>query len=283
MLALGSKNAEVMHVTPRMAETWLESNTSNRRLSDRLVQKFAGMMKAGLWHYDGSPIRFDTEGKLIDGQHRLWALLESGTEQDFLVLTGLSPESFMTIDTGKSRSFGDILSIAHPGLADVNAVAAATAAIYRWEIGLRGKALKSTGNGSYVSNETMMAFYDMHQLRIPELARRAKTTAVKVPGMTTSMIALLMWIFEDIDATDADYFFGRLVDGVGLERAHPILALRNYLQRFQTGKSVRTALPTDMAIAVGIKAWNAYRRGDDVRQLGWRAGGASPEQFPVPE
>ena len=32
--------------------------------------------------------------------------------------------------------------------------------------------------------------------------------------------------------------------------------------------------------AMGIKAWNAYRLGRPIKQLGFRAGGASPEEFP---
>lgn len=276
------KNMEVMAVHPALAEEWLDKNSSNRKLSDLVVAKYANLMREGLWHYDGSPIRFDNTGKLIDGQHRLWAIIESGTTQEFIILRGLDPRAFITIDTGKSRSFGDVLSIEYPNLKSVHNIAAVTAIVWRWEQGHRGKNLRPTGNVPAAATEVLLGFFQPIHDDIIRIQRIASNVGQKLRGFGTSNIALLVWVFSKIDADDTDYFFDRLSDGIGLEEGSPILALRNAILRFAQSNPSRVTMPTELGVAIGIKAWNAYRRGDDIKVLNYRVGGSKPEAFPEP-
>jgi len=68
---------------------------------------------------------------------------------------------------------------------------------------------------------------------------------------------------------------------VNLAEDSSILALRNYMSRAIAATS-RSKITADLAVALTIKAWNAYREGDPVRALSYRRGGASPETFPTP-
>jgi hypothetical protein len=277
------KNMEIVAVTPEIAEKWLDKNITNRKLSDLVVAKYTRMMRDGQWHYDGSPIRFDKNGKLIDGQHRLWAIIESGTTQEFLVLHNLDPKSFITIDTGKVRSFGDVLSIEYPNMKSVHNIAAVTGIVWRWEQGHRGKNLRPTGNIPAAPPEVLLEFFKPLHDEIISIQRGASKLGQKMRGFGTSTAALLMWVLGNIDADDADFFFDRFADGVGLEEGSPILALRNTVMKFQQNNmDNRRTMPAELGVALGIKAWNAYRRGDDVKQLTYRVGGAKPEPFPEP-
>lgn len=80
------------HITPRIAKTMLSHNTGNRPLRKAVVQRYATDMENGDWQDNGDPIRFDTNGRLIDGQHRLEAVILSDTPIDAWVLRGLKPE-----------------------------------------------------------------------------------------------------------------------------------------------------------------------------------------------
>jgi hypothetical protein len=279
------ENIRTERIGPAQAEKYLEKNTRNRKLSSLVVSKYADLMRKGEWHFDGSPVRFDTDGNVIDGQHRLWAVIESDTTQRFLVIDGLGKDTFATIDTGKSRSFGDILSIDHPNLSSINQVAAATQMIYRWEQGLRGKALAPSGRGmsGSVPYRLLMEFFDANKERIIEVTKLGQNMNKATRGMTASVYALLAWVFDDISKEDSEFFFDRLRDGIGLHDGHAVLALRNSLQRFvnQSGDTRKT-LPHDTAIAFGIKAWNYFRAGDEVKLITYRPGGANPEAFPIP-
>jgi hypothetical protein len=66
-------------VTPSQAEKWLAKNhPRNRNISLRLVDAFTADMLAGEWRLTHQGICFDGEGQLIDGQHRLTAVVKSG-------------------------------------------------------------------------------------------------------------------------------------------------------------------------------------------------------------
>ena len=69
----------VMEVGPDLAARWLDGNTHNRPLKQTLVDRFVRDMQAGRWRLTHQGIAFDADGMLIDGQHRLWAIVISAT------------------------------------------------------------------------------------------------------------------------------------------------------------------------------------------------------------
>lgn len=272
-------SATVQKVDANLAEQWLSLNTANRKLSDKIVAKYAALMKDGQWHYDGSPIRFDVKGELIDGQHRLWAIIESGTTQEFLVLTGLRTEAFATIDTGKARNFADILSIAHPELGQFTSHASVTKLIYQWERGARGSQLLAN-RSEVISPEVLLEYLEANQEAIIEANLVGRRISQRVPIVTGSVGALTYWVLSDIDEDDCEDFLDKLISGAGLAEGNPILALRNFFYRSASVKNQR--VPADVQIAVIIKAWNAYRQGREVRVMAFKPGGSTPEAFPIP-
>lgn len=99
-------------INPEKAQEYLDLNTeNNRRVSPSTVDRYAQDMKDGRWLINGDPIRFTSEGKLIDGQHRLQAIVKSQSTIKTLVVKGLSVESMQTIDLGKKRTLSDIMQI----------------------------------------------------------------------------------------------------------------------------------------------------------------------------
>jgi hypothetical protein len=98
-------------VTPTMAAKWLEANVHNRKISQEVVDRYTREMKAGSWHLNHQGIAFNCEGTLIDGQHRLWAVIESGCTIPMLVMEGLPLESQLTIDCNFARDLAARLSL----------------------------------------------------------------------------------------------------------------------------------------------------------------------------
>ena len=103
--------AQVMNVTPEMATQWLRSNTANRKPSQAAVKRWAEIMKAHSWKLCSDAIAFDVNGVLINGQHRLMAVIESGMTQPFLVAYNFPAESKEACDIGKKRQLHEILTI----------------------------------------------------------------------------------------------------------------------------------------------------------------------------
>ena len=104
---------ERMMVTPDQAIHWLENtNTNNRKISDKHVQRLSRDMTEGKWMLTHDGIAFGPDGTLLDGQHRLWAICMSGVSVEMFVWRNVDPQSMMAIDCGKTRSMADILNIA---------------------------------------------------------------------------------------------------------------------------------------------------------------------------
>lgn len=100
-------NVTLVHVTPQLAKEWLCKNNTNRALRDSVVERYARMMKSHEWTVTHQGVAFDVEGNLVDGQHRLAAVLKSGQTIPFLVCRDLSLAAYAYIDGGVSRSIAD--------------------------------------------------------------------------------------------------------------------------------------------------------------------------------
>ena len=101
-----------MTITPTMALNWLEhANTNNRKISDAYVKKLARDMKAGRWRLTHQGIAFDPHGVLLDGQNRLWAIVEADMPMDMHVWFNVSPEALPVIDGVKPRTLADQLRL----------------------------------------------------------------------------------------------------------------------------------------------------------------------------
>lgn len=100
-------------ISPKRAEKMLnDHNSTNRKLRPGIVEKYAADMKAGKWVKNPQPIMFYDDGTLADGQHRLWAVVESGATVAFLVVRGVHRDVALNIDTGFGRSLTDNARIA---------------------------------------------------------------------------------------------------------------------------------------------------------------------------
>ena len=95
------------NITPEKAEKYLNENKGNRKLRDGIVEKYAYDMKHGKWTECPVPITFYDNGDVADGQHRLWAIVESGCTTQFLVARGLPQEAGLNLDSGLPRSLVD--------------------------------------------------------------------------------------------------------------------------------------------------------------------------------
>lgn len=110
-------------VTPEMAADILRNhNHRNRVLSERHVGNLLGEMRAGRWRYTAEAIRFDRDGELIDGQHRMAALARYGKPLVFLTARGFERDAVYTTDQGRRRTLADMMKF--DGVTSPNCVAA---------------------------------------------------------------------------------------------------------------------------------------------------------------
>lgn len=106
--------SKIVTITPDMAKAMLEKNMeSNRRLNHQTVKRYARIMKAGGWNLTHQGIAFDDKGELIDGQHRLQAIVMANVPITMMVTYGVEHRDgdAFTIDTGTKRTTQNIIQI----------------------------------------------------------------------------------------------------------------------------------------------------------------------------
>lgn len=98
-------------ITPAMAAAMLDYNPNNRRIRRNVVLLYARHMERGNWQMNGDAIRISDSGALLDGQHRLSAVVKSGVPLRTVVMRGMSADVQATIDGGAKRQHGDRLQM----------------------------------------------------------------------------------------------------------------------------------------------------------------------------
>ena len=92
----------------QQAEKILKNHTNYRKPNKSRVQAYAKAMKEGSWKL--SDIKFDENGNLVDGQHRLLAVIESDAVVKFAVITGWPSDSTDTLDNNQPRTKSQVVS-----------------------------------------------------------------------------------------------------------------------------------------------------------------------------
>lgn len=265
----------IVQVTPDTAVAWLEANTHNRDVRQTTVDQIAGEMSAGRWAFNGEPIQFDHNGVLLNGQHRLWAVVQSGTTQQFLVVRGLAPDTQLTMDQGNRRTPKEQLHLS--GLAVDNSVAAAIRVYLQWQTGrFFGDQAKRDAK---IATTEIVEWAHSHPQSI-EIMRDLLASGVRRLPVRPSISLAVGLRFCEIDREAAQLFLGSLISGADLHSGSPRLAL---LQRLRRIKDSGTHVTDKEMVGFFVVAWNAERRGRSMTKLQRPDGAAwTRETFPVP-
>jgi hypothetical protein len=102
---------QVILVTPEIAHQFLQHNVDNRAKRGWWSTSLASAIKRGEWITSHQGVAFDCTGKLIDGQHRLQAVIEANTAVNMLVVTDVPNDAYKIIDCGIKRTLADSTGI----------------------------------------------------------------------------------------------------------------------------------------------------------------------------
>jgi hypothetical protein len=103
--------AEIRTITPADAKALLEMNTSNRTLNKAAVNRYAAAMARGEWLVGNDAICIGKDGLLLNGQHRLNAVVLSEKPQEFLVRVDVEQADLKAMDQGNKRIGADIATL----------------------------------------------------------------------------------------------------------------------------------------------------------------------------
>lgn len=267
-LPLKVESGSRVRVTPEMAMRLLDANKLNRPLTSGHAERIAQQIISGKWRFNGDTIKISEAGDVLDGQHRLYAIIESKIPVDTIIVYGIERDAFATIDTiRKPRSLGDTVALSG-NARHRSVIGGALAWLIRWQRACLEtyKAPKHRVENSDVES----ALKDN-----PGIVRAVERACTVRSVANPALMGFLFYIVTNRDEALADRMMNTLADPSGVGVNDPFFRLRHYFITDHHKK--KDAL---MSIAITIKAINAAADGKKVQVLNWRHQGKSPEAFP---
>lgn len=253
-------------VTPELAHMMLERNAKNRVITKSHVKHLTAQMAAGTFRDTPQPISFDWTGRLLDGQHRLMAIIAAGVDVQLRVFFGEDPDIFSVMDTGRKRTASDNVSII--GVENASNIAA----LIRCELAIANGANSRTGGFAIATQDILAALqsreFEFSQDAVRLLKSIQKSSAVLKTNSGAG--AALLRILRVNDIENVRPFVEKITHGLHLSSpSDPVARLRSRMM-MPIPNTVETA-------AIFIKVWNAEVKKAPIGVLRW----SPPEKFPV--
>lgn len=247
---------QVENITPTMAQEILANNEGNRMLNDRTSITLAKQMTDGNWKFNGEPIIISDHGNLMDGQHRLNAIIRSGTTQQMLVIRGIEQNAFDTIDVGKNRTGTDVLST--EGIARKEAACLATVIKLDTLIKYNGTFSHNLSNDHLY---TPSAILESHNGNVDYLSAVEflfeNTGTMKNLPISAGYLALIIYRTFQIDKDFSEDWIKRFISGVGVTDNENMMHLRN---KFWSENNSKRKTPNSIRALWTIRAWELDRK-----------------------
>lgn len=253
----------VASVTSDMAYDILEhSKMKNRATSKKNLQFIKSEMEGGKWKFTGDAIRFDEDGNLLDGKHRMTALsLTHKKSFEFLFIVGLEKSTFSVMDSGKKRTAGDVFSIKNVPNYDI--AATAVKFVNALEEGYF-RSNDSALNKGLTNADTYKKYTELKDF--DEYIKKSKVLNKDTSRILSDpIVAGFYYMFSRVNINDAESFMESLITGVNLQKNSPIKIVRDRLLKSKLDVGARLKnIEKNRLVAL---AWKKHRRGEDMVKL----------------
>ena len=244
-------------ITPEIAAAYLDVNAGNRPLTSSHVDNLSSAMSRGEWIFNGDSVRIANSGRLIDGQHRLNAIIKCGIPQKMMVVSGLDDKAFLTIDCGRLRQPADTLAI--KGFKHTSALSSAA----RFLMNINsGHTIHGKGSAQkYTSTQILETVINNPNLAVSAAYGSSKRSRKYIGP---ALLAFCHYWFIKHDYIAGTEFFNEIESGEYSYKFSPIAALKEKL----IDNAVSTKkLNRDEKAAYVFAAFNKYLNGEQVKRL----------------
>ena len=257
-------------ITPEMADKLLTHNRNNRPISDQHVRRITEQILAGKWKMNGDTIKISDTKNVLDGQHRLWAIVYAKMPVESLVVEGIPEDSFDTMDTiRRGRTGADVIALQGASIGR-GTIAGAIMWLLRIQ---RGTVPDYRRPENRIENSDIRSAFLTHGKGLERA--RERTSRLTGLGSKPLLTAMFYWL-TNRDAFLAERMVATLENPSKTSLNDPFFRLREYF----VGRRDANMDPL-VTIAVIIKAANLAKRGEECKMLRWQGQGNHPEAFPV--
>jgi hypothetical protein len=275
---------ELVDVSPELAAQWLKRNSRNRALSTRTVAGYVRDVEADDWPFTGDPIRFAKDGTLLDGQHRLTAVVDTGISMSMLVISGLGEHTQRYMDGGRKRTASDQLAM--DKVPNYTAIASIARIMILWNP--KGFWDSAAGcqivRGARVPTVPEVLEFVEQFPAIHDAAKQGMWVQSRLRGAKGSAVGAAYMRAQKLDSDDAVFdaanWFHKLGTGEELSAGHPLLALRRSIVRAKEGDTHSVGNAQAPLLYKIVRTWNASRDGDTLEKILLPKGGLTSFNFP---
>jgi hypothetical protein len=238
--------ATVTEITPDMARDWLTRNHENRPIGARRVHYLATAIARGEYMLTGEAIKFDTEGYLLDGQHRLAAIIEANQPIRSLVVRDIDTAARRVMDTGKTRTLGDVAVMEGiTGGADLVTVA-------RTSLALR-LAVDRSDLADYITRTGLLDFIAKNAGELRVAYRRGTALARNAGGATKGVHAGIIYDIARVHGEQAAGHYVTQVAYGAVDSPTPYIALRSWLLKTTLNRTRRSLAEIGHAATIALE------------------------------
>lgn len=272
-------NVQVMNITVQMAKQWIEATGDKnfRESSPNHIALLARQIRDGKWHLNGESIKLNCDGRVIDGLHRLKAIILCGIGITSVVVSGVTDE--FGIDESRSRNVAQWL--ANKGYINASEMAASLSILRLYDQGRCESPGKSVSTRMTPEEAIVLA------KRNPGIVRYV--AASRHNGcLPASLLAVVPYLGTPEELRSASHmvcetaktFIEGIKSGADLSDDDPRYMLRERMIRDKQSSSHRMNNITKRALV--IIAWNKYAAGESCgsASLRWRQVGPGKQDFP---
>lgn len=254
-------NRKDILVTPELARKYLETNIGhNRRLREKKVLQYARDMKEKRWKSDTAEyVKIGKSGNLVDGQHRMAAVIKSGTPTILSFAFNVPDEVFDVLDTGLQKSAQDIFRISEIKNANI-----LPGIIQQYSALLLGVGDPRGLGSKKLTNAQILNLYELNENYWQEISKKSLSWYNSFARIITpSVLGGLYAFLETKDEEKAFIFMEQLCCPINTDH-EAITLLKNSLMKDKM--SIRKMTTTNR-MGIIIKAWNFYRMNKPCKQL----------------
>lgn len=256
------KHFDLITITPDLAQDLLKLNTENRPVKSNVLERYTADLKAGKFHFTGETIKISREGKLLDGQHRLLAVIATGLPMKTNLQAGLDPAIFTVLDTGSTRSIADVLALKNYKY--YNNISGAAKLIH---IITSGNSFGSLTSKHIRGNDAQLALVQTLDKDLLEDSCRISIESKRCKFIDQSLIIAFVYILSTRGRLkEAETFLHLLStgDGLGSTANSSIWLLRNRLIENLTSS---TKLTLEAKYFLLVSCWNVFLKGRSMKRL----------------
>lgn len=262
-------------ITPAYAKELLQMNVTNRRVRKPALNAYSRDMKAGKWKDEtGELIKISKSNVLLDGQHRLLALIDANVSLYFHVASDVNDDVFTVLDTGKSRGGSDTLQVY--GAKNYTRI---SAIIQSYHVLKRGNlSFKLTaGSQTKLTNHSILEMYIEKESFWQEIGKKADSWYNHFSKILTySTVGSFYALFYDINPDQAKEFFDQLCIPKHYPKNPTIIILNKKLIEDKISNRKITSAYRNAYI---LKTWNSFRSNKNIKILSYNP---EKETFPEP-